>query len=147
MVGKSVTLFDCGHIYHKNCLQRGQVCPLCDSEEQKFSRRQAGPAIRGPGNDQPARGHLRGRELDDVSKDVPTKRYIKRLEFAERRNKQQGSRFRLATNLQPLNLPRDGWRGGQYTIHNTQYTIHNTQNPTRAILDDSPPPYILIFYF
>jgi len=31
----------------------------------------------------------------DVMKDVPTKRYIKRLEFAERRSKPQGNRLDL----------------------------------------------------
>lgn len=106
--GKSVVLFDCGHIYHKNCLQRGQVCPLCDSEEQKFSRRQAGP-VRGmdssttgatPGRLQ---GHMRGDA--DVTKDIPTKRYIKRLEFAERRSKPQGSRLELLKEF-GTKLPR-----------------------------------------
>jgi len=98
--GKSVTLFDCGHIYHKNCLQRGQVCPLCDSEEQKFSRRQAGP-IRGDtaGVNRERGGAIKHLRADaDATKDA-TKRYIKRLEFAERRTKPQGSRLAMLDEM------------------------------------------------
>jgi len=110
--GKSVTLFDCGHIYHKNCLARAQVCPLCDSEEQKFSRRQAGPIGLEGGHGSLSRGgarphgsgHLRADA--DVTRDA-TKRYIKRLEFAERRSKQQGSRLDMLKDLERRAPRRD----------------------------------------
>ena len=88
--GKSVTLFDCGHMFHKNCLERGVGCPLCDSEEQKFSRR-----------GQSAMHHTTASKLargEDATRDA-TKRYIKRLEYAERRTQNKGSRLDLLREL------------------------------------------------
>ena len=89
--GKSVTLFDCGHLFHKNCLQRGGGCPLCDSEEQKFSRR----GQSGMNSNAATAVKLRG---EDATRDA-TKRYIKRLEYAERRTKNKGSRLDLLREL------------------------------------------------
>eukprot|EP00658_Telonema_sp_P-2_P068220 TRINITY_DN5715_c0_g1_i6.p1 TRINITY_DN5715_c0_g1~~TRINITY_DN5715_c0_g1_i6.p1 ORF type:complete len:173 (+),score=48.00 TRINITY_DN5715_c0_g1_i6:46-519(+) len=88
--GKSVTLFDCGHLFHKNCLQRGGGCPLCDSEEQKFSRR--GQSVMNSSSGKLTR-------VEDATRDA-TKRYIKRLEYGERRAKNEfGSRLDLLREL------------------------------------------------